>query len=175
MARSVGVRITVGVSGFRDLDLALSELPKATARNVLRRALINAATPFAAAAAAAAPDDPKTTGFDLHTSVKAGDKLSRRQQRVRSGQAGTSFVPGVGFRRPKAEFFAEAYVGAGPLPQAHLSEFGSSRQKPRPWLRPSWAAWRDRVLASITRALADEIERARQRLARKAARAAAKQ
>ena len=38
--------ITVSVSGLKELDQALGELPKATARNVLKRTLNKAAVPM---------------------------------------------------------------------------------------------------------------------------------
>jgi HK97 gp10 family phage protein len=143
------------VEGLADLQRALKELPKATGKNALRRALLKAAEPIAEDAAKAAPDDPATAGFDLHTSVVSGTKLSRRQRRQ---------------HRKQGE--VEAFVGAGPLPQAHLNEFGSSHQRPQPFMRPAWEANKEKAVKSIADDLAGEIEKARKRLARKAARVA---
>ena len=49
--------ITVSTSGFRELDKALAELPKATARNVLHRTLSKAGQPIADEASRLAPVD----------------------------------------------------------------------------------------------------------------------
>lgn len=145
------------IEGLAELDEALKELPKATARNVLKRVLLESAVPISRDARAAAPDDPATSGFDLHTSVVEGTRLSRRQKRAN-----------------KQESDVEVYVGAGPLPQAHLQEFGSARHSAQPFLRPAWDANVGPVLDTIADKIRDEIEKARKRLARKAEREAAK-
>lgn len=163
------------IQGLRETQLALSELPRAVGRGVLRRTLINAAQPMATEAAAAAPDDPDSTGFDLHTSIKVGTKLSRRQARLhkRGAGSGTRMVePGV-FRRPAAAF-VEVFFGAGPLPQAHLQEFGNAHQSPQAFMRPAWEGGKYRALKSIVADLTAEIEKARKRLAARAARVARK-
>lgn len=76
------------------------------------------------------------------------------------------------FKNDKAS--AEVFVGAGPVPHAHLQEFGTSRHGPQPFARPAWDAGKNQVLDTIKDELAVQITKAAQRLARKAARLAAK-
>lgn len=49
-------KVRVKVEGLKELDEALGELSKATARNTMRKALINAAEPMRAAAERNAPE-----------------------------------------------------------------------------------------------------------------------
>lgn len=150
MARS---RETFSIEGLSDLDKALSELPKATARNVLLRTLKEQGQPIADAGEANAP---RLSG-KLADSYTVSTKLSRRQKGLH-----------------KKESMVEVFVGPTPHPKSVQTEFGNSHQAPEPHLRPAWDAnWR-RVLDGITKSLADQIEKSRARLARKAARAAAK-
>lgn len=141
------------LEGARELDEALKTLPKATGKNALKRALVRAAEPIAAAAAAMAP---RLTG-ELKASIKVGTVLSSNQRRQHEKQGDV-----------------EVFAGAGPLPQAHLVEFGTAHSAPEPFMRPAWDGGKMRALQSIKSDLAEEIEKARQRLARKAARLSAK-
>ncbi len=149
-------RETFRIEGLSDLDAALTELPKATARNVLVRTLKTEAQPIADMASSLAPDDPATKPPDLHTSIIVGTKVSRRAKKQKQSDV-------------------EVYVG--PTTKAfygQFDEFGTSRQAAKPFMRPAWDAnWRA-VLDGIKTALAAEIEKARKRLARKAEREAAK-
>ena len=66
--------ITVSVSGLKELDQALGELPKATARNVLKRTLAKAAEPIVAEAKQHAP---VATGR-LRDSIIASTRLKNK-------------------------------------------------------------------------------------------------
>ena len=139
----------IHIEGLAELQEALAELPKATATNALKRALTNAADPFVQTAQQLAPH---MTG-KLQTSIKVGSKLSKRQKSL--------------YRK---ESKVEIFVGPAALRQAITQEFGTVYEKPQPFLRPAWSSnWRG-VLDSIAKELADEIEKTRQRAARKAAR-----
>lgn len=141
------------IEGLRECEDALRELPKATARNVLLRVLKAQGQPIAQAGMANAP---KETG-ELSESYTVGTKLLRRQKRMH-----------------KKESPVEVFVGPTPHPKSVQTEFGNAHQAPHPHLRPAWDAnWR-RVLEGIKAALAAEIEKTAARLARKAARMAAK-
>lgn len=145
-------RQTFRVDGLKELDEALKELPKATARNVLLRTLKKEAQPIADDAAAFAPDDPRTGGKDLHTSML-----------VQS-------VPAKGRE-------SDVEVAVGPSSKTFygmFQEFGTAHHGPHPFLRPSWDSNVMPVLGRIRDTLAEEIEKARKRLARKAEREAAK-
>jgi HK97 gp10 family phage protein len=151
------VKTTIRVEGLRELKAALDELPKATGTNILKRALTEAGQPVARDAAAAAPDDPETGGYDLRTSIKVGTRLSRRQR-----------------KRLRKESKVEVYIGAGPLPQAHLQEFGTAHHGPQPFMRPAFDSNKRGMVEAIKASLWREIDKARARLARKSARLAGK-
>lgn len=149
------MRVTVKVEGLRQLDAALGELPKATGRNVLRRALIKAGTPILDDARARAPVD---TGW-LAGSHTIGSKLSRRQRAA---------------ARKDTKSFAEVHLGPAPSSRAIVQEFGSETQGPQPYMRPAWDAGKRGALDIFKAELGAEIDKAAKRLAAKAARLAAK-
>jgi hypothetical protein len=141
------------IEGLKELDQALAELPKATARNVLLRTLKEQGQPIADAGEANAP---RLSG-KLADSYTVGTKLSRRQKKLH-----------------KKESMVEVFMGPTPHPKSVQTEFGNAHQAPHPHLRPAWDGNVMRVLDGIKKSLADQIEKARARLARKAARDAAK-
>jgi hypothetical protein len=68
----------------------------------------------------------------------------------------------------------EIYVGPPSMARGIVSEFGSVKETPRPFMRPAWDANKKTAFLTIRNILADEIEKARQRAARKTARLLAK-
>ena len=87
------------VEGLAELERALKELPRATRKNVLKRALMAAAEPIRADAEAKAP---RVTGA-LQLSITAGTSLMRRQK-----------------SQHRKESPVEVFVGPGGLPQAYV-------------------------------------------------------
>jgi HK97 gp10 family phage protein len=156
--------ITVKVDGLRELEAALGELPKATGKNVLRRVLLARGKPIADAARAMAPDDERTKGHDLRKSIGVSTRLSGRQKGIHRSM----------FKDDKAS--VEVFVGAGPLPQAHIQEFkggggGYPGEKgPQPFMRPAWDAGKGAILDGIAADIWSEIKKSADRLARKTAR-----
>lgn len=152
---------TVQVDGLKELDEALGQLKKSTAKGVLRRVGLKALSPVAAVAKNLAPVDEGA----LRESIGVGTKLTRRQAKlhknaIRSGASDASFV--------------EVFVGAGGLPQATLREFGGDGHPPDPYMRPAWEQNKHAVLETIKTDLWSEIQKTAQRAARRASRAAAK-
>lgn len=156
------MKTTFKVEGLREIDAALAELPKATAKNVLRRVGRQALEPLAADMAAKAPDDPATGGMDLKRSIGVGTRLTKRQAALHRKM----------FKSDKAS--VELFAGAGGVPQATQQEFGNERHGPQPFARPAWDANKGVMLDTIKTGLWTEIDKAAKRLARKAARLAAK-
>lgn len=146
-------RQTFRIEGLAELEEALSELPKATSRNVLLRTLKEEGQPIRDDGEARAP---RLTG-GLRESYTVGTKLSRRQKRLN-----------------RKESQVEVYIGPGPAAKGVQTEFGNAHQRAEPHLRPAFDGNVDRVLKGIRNTLADQIEKARARLARKAERLAAK-
>lgn len=144
----------VFVEGLDELQIALRELPDATARNVLRRVAKKVLAPIADRARQLAPVDVGR----LARSIVVSDKLSRRQKSQ--------------FQRVDPNDVV-MFVGAGALPQSHMMEFGTVDIAPQPFLRPAWDSGKEQVLDEIKGELWTQIEKAAKRQARKAAKLAA--
>lgn len=150
--------VKVKVEGLRELDDALAELPKVTAKNTLRRTARKVAQPMADDMRSRAPAREGA----LRNSIGVGTKLTRRQQSQHRKM----------FKDDRAA--VEVFIGAGGLPQAITQEFGTFFHAPQSFARPAWDAGKDTMLASIKTELWTEISKAAQRNARKMARLAAK-
>jgi HK97 gp10 family phage protein len=142
------------IEGLKELDEALKELPKATSSAVIKRAFVKAIGPMEATARSLAPKGPKQK---LAQSISFGTKLSPRQRKLHRKES-------------NVEFFA----GAAALPHAHLQEFGTAHHGPQPFMRPAWDQHKMNVLGTFKDFLADEIEKTRARMARRAEREALK-
>jgi hypothetical protein len=151
--------VTFKMEGFSDLDRALSELPRATQKPTLRRALKKAAEPLAATARGLAPRDPESPG-NLAGSITVSTKLSRRQARMHRKM----------FKDDRAA--VEMFVGPGPDPAAWNQEFGNVNHGPQSFMRPAWDSEQRPMLERLKADLWTEIEKTAARAARKAARQA---
>lgn len=158
------MKTTVKVEGMAELDKTLDALGEVAAKRVLVRIGKKALQPVADEAYALAPDDPKTQGKDLKSSIGVGTQLSKNQAKLRR----------KAIRAGDEKFFAEVYAGAGPVPHAHLQEFGAKGDPPQPFMRPAWDSNKDQVLETIKRDLGDEIMKTARRQAARAAKLAAK-
>lgn len=148
------MRSQIKFEGLDDADFALSELPKATQGNVLKRTLLLGAAPVEAAAKSKVK---KFTGA-LERDIETGTKLTKRQ---------------AGAARRDGKSQAEVHIGVVD-PAGIQTEFGNAHQAADPWFRPAWDESQGEALNAIAGGLGGEIEKARGRLARKAARLAAK-
>jgi len=146
-------RQTFRIEGLAALDEALTELPKATARNVLLRTLKEQGKPIRDDGERNAPRDKG----GLQASYTIGTKLNRRQKSLNT-----------------KESMVEVYIGPGPSAKSIITEFGSAHQAAHPHLRPAFDSNVQKVLDGIKNELADQIEKTRARLARNAARILAK-
>ena len=143
------------LTGFRELEAALSELPKATGRNVLRRIGKGALEPMADRASERAPVEEGKLSF----SIAVSEGRTRRAKRSRRFDRKTGLEMAMG---PAS--------GSGALNYASFVEFGTSDTSPQPYMRPAWDAGAQKALDHIKDALADEIGRAAKRIAGKRAR-----
>lgn len=139
-------RQTFQIEGLAELDEALRELPKAVAGDVLVEVLTEQGKPI--------KDDgerlaPRLTGR-LANSYTISTKLSRRQKSLN-----------------RKESAVEVYIGPGAMAENIQTEFGNAHQAAEPHLRPAWDANAGRVLDGIASSLADKIEKARYRLAKR--------
>ena len=149
------MKVTIQVDGLKALDAALAELPQATGKAVLRRVAKKALQPFDRAWREKAPH---LTGA-LEESGGVGTKLTRRQASLNRKRDDKSSI----------EMFA------GPNnPAAVPQEFGTVDDPAQPFMRPAWDATQDETLAIVQTELGGEIDKAAQRLARKAAKLTAR-
>lgn len=147
--------VTFTLVGARETMEALrTMLPDRTAKNIMKRVLKKHAEPFAAKMAAMAP---VRTG-QLKAGVGVGTTLSKHQK--------SQF-------RKEHEDDVVVFAGVGPLPQAHLVEYGTSHSAPRPFARPAWDAEKMNMLKGLLEDMRQEIDKAAARAARKAAKAVA--
>lgn len=145
----------VKVRGFRELDRALSELPKATAKSVVRKVAKAALEPMADQAASKAPEDKGLLAFSIGVSEK-------RTRRVRKEQKG---------KKASFEMAMGPATGVGTLYYATHVEFGTVDTPPQPFMRPAWDGGKAQALETVKDGLAREIDKAAKRVARRAARA----
>lgn len=143
--------MTVRLEGFSELANALDQLPKATARNTLRRVLKKAAAPVAAAARENAP---RETG-KLDQNILVGTRLTKRQARD------NRYVKN----------FAELYIGTA-LSRGMFTNFGTFKDAPQLWFDRAWATTQNEALAIISKEMGTEIEKSAARYARKLAKGA---
>jgi HK97 gp10 family phage protein len=141
------------VEGLRELERALAELPKATAKNTLKRTLKLAAQPIADEAQRLAPRDTGGLAEGIMVTAKKPKK-----HKPKSGRA-----------------FAEIYIGPKAKSRnAVPQEFGTSTSAAQPFMRPAWDSKKMEALEIIRDELGNQITKAAERLAKKAARKAAK-
>jgi hypothetical protein len=146
------------VIGLSDLDRALGELPKSTARNALRRSGLAALVPFVERWKELAPVDadpastPARAPGTYRDSIHAGTKLNASQAKT-AKREGKSFV--------------EVYAGTSDRAGVQ-TEFGNVHQAAQPAGRSAWDASQTQVLERVGSGLFIEIQKAAERLARKA-------
>lgn len=140
-------KVTYKMTGLKDLERALSQLPKAVGRRAGLNALRQGGEPIAKMARSLAPVDEG----DLRESIDVKATLAPSQR----GDKG-ALAP------------VEMYVGPGQHPQAITQEFGTFKEPAQPFMRPAWDAQRVHALDIIGTALGIEIDKAAKREARKA-------
>lgn len=143
-------KTTVRISGLKELDRALGQLPKSTAKSVLRRTLKEAAEPMAQTARGMAPVEE----HHLVESIDVSTKLNRRQRRLH--------------KKNNAKTFQDMFVGTN-NPAGVQQEFGNDRHPAQPFMRPAFDQEKKPTLDRIANSLWHEIDKSAKRLARKQA------
>lgn len=166
MARGVKVK----VSGFKELDKVLGQLPKATGKKTLERVLLRSAAPMQETAEGlAARRDP---GASVRTfKVKGGAKKVRRVGTLEHlTQIGTRLTKNQArMKRKEGKDFAEVYVGTRDK-IGLLIEEGTKDAAPQPFMRPAWDQHKQEALTSIQQDMGEEIMATAARAARRGAR-----
>lgn len=173
------------IEGLAELDRALAELPKATARNTLKRVLVKAGQPIADAASRNAP---VRTG-ELRESIVVSSRVENNAGKseyaaaMRAGLGQGAAVSAMRDARRAAKgtgSFAQIVVGPTKAKSKRdaikriVQEFGSVNQPPTGFMRRAWDSEKDNALEIIRRDLGDEIAKSVARVAKSAARKAAK-
>lgn len=174
------IKTTMKVEGLKDLERALHELPRATGGNVLKRAILAPAKVFADRARELAPEDtgklkneiavgkPKIISAGKAAFARAMSEGATRAEAGLAARAANAAAGGAG---------RHAVVQVGPTHRAFyglFGEFGTVNHPPHPFMRPAWDELSPQMPGMVADTLAEEIEKTRVRLARKAERAAAK-
>lgn len=170
------MRVKFTTQGLADLDRALGELPKRTARAALRRAALDALRPMADAAKQKAPvrfgdlresivvttqkphgyEDPGKAAF-AETLNAGGTRGEAREALIAANRANNTGA------------FVEVYMGPGRHPQAMQQEFGNVNHPPHPYMRPAFDAEAQDAIKSLGERLGQEVEKSAQRLAKRRA------
>lgn len=145
---------TVKLTGFKELEQSLGELSRAVGKGAVRRALITSAEPLARKMRANAP---KGATHDLSEGIDVGTRLSRRQASLHKKM----------FSDDRAA--VEVFVGAKSDPGAHMEEFGSINNTPRPFARPAWDEDKEDLLRRLGVEMWDEIGKSVERVRKRAA------
>lgn len=144
--------ITMKIEGLKEVHDALHELPKATAKNIVRRVLKSRAQLIADYAIQKVP----VASGSLRKSIVVSTKLTKRQK---------------GLHKKFGPDDIDVFVGPGSNPQAVMQEFGTSNHPAQPFMRPAWDAVRGDIVNNLAEDMWVEIEKAVARIARKAAKA----
>ncbi len=166
----------VRIEGLKELEAALKELPKATGKNVIRRALTKAAQPMADEAEAKIRvkkvKDPIAVSKIKFSGGEAGKRafaeaLARGASRAEAGQAARS-ANAESDDDPK---ITSGILVLGPTKRAFYGfEFGTVKQAPQPFMRPAWDDNKNDAVGIIAEQLKIEIDKAVARIAKKALR-----
>lgn len=141
--------------GFAEMEKALGEFSKATARNILRRTGLEALRPVADGMKGKAPKRLE----DLVDAIDVGTKRQKGTKKHFPDSSTVEVYAGV------------SVVGGGMPPQATQQEFGNEHHGPQPYARPTWDREERPTLERTKDALANEIDKSRQRAQRRAMKA----
>lgn len=155
--------VKVKVEGLREIEQAMFEIKTVSAKAIARAVLKKAAQPMADHAARIAADDPVTSGKDLHRSIAVSARQrSGRGRAHRDGPGEVTVFMGV-----RTDIHDERDPKRTPYAVAMVNEFGSTKMRPRPFMRPAWTAGKETALnvirAEMEKRVAAAVKRARKR------------
>jgi HK97 gp10 family phage protein len=173
-------RRSVKIEGLKDLNDALSEFSKATAGNILKRAVGTAGALFAEHAIAIAPKDRGDLKREIKVSkpkIITPGKAAYAQAMRETGDKAEAAAAARAANRSAGGEGRSAVTHVGPTKRAGhgmLQEFGTAHHRAQPFMRPTFDADGPKLVEVIRDTLAEEIEKAAKRAERKAARLAGK-
>lgn len=185
------MKITAKVTGFAELEAALSQLDKAaTRKSTARRALLKAGQPVADGMRSRAPVDDGVLAGSVLVSPKikgeagkaayaqtmrqtAGDKaMAVKSMRDARRAAKGAMPPVMMFVGPSARAYHAHLVEFGAAPHINGGRFAGSKHPgtaPQPFARPAWDATSGTALDLIGDVLREEIMKAVGRQAKRRA------
>lgn len=155
--------VSLKIEGAGDIERALAEMARGTAKGVMRRAMKTALEPVR--------DDADNSEFEIAVTSKLSESQQAEARADRARDRLTLYVGPVqedGSEAPHAIF---PEFGTGPRFHATSGKYVGAVMAD-PFMRPAWDANRAAVLAILRREVWTEIEKAVERARRKAARAA---
>lgn len=155
-------RSTFRIQGFKELERALVELPKATAKNVLWRTAEGAMKRLEDREKSLAPIDPQDRDGDgrhLNETIKTERVKATRAR----GSVKFNSRNGVEVRTGPAPQGKRARANAG------WQEFGTTKMSANSYIRPAIDAESGNIIDDVRSGLTNQIDKARARIARKAA------
>lgn len=174
------IRKTIKVEGLKELNEALESFSKATAGNILKRAVGTAGAMFAEHAIAIAPEDRGFLKKEIKVSkpkIITPGKAAYAQAMRETGDKAEAAAAARAANRSAGGTGRSAVTHVGPTKRAgqgSLQEFGTAHHKAQPFMRPTWDAYDQKMVVVIADTLREEIGKATKRAERKAARLAAK-
>lgn len=148
--------IGFSISGFRELERALAEeLPKATAKSVLRRTAVKSMERVRTGMEDRAPKDKRKLAGGMKTQNAKAERIPGTKRYKKQNGVSVNTGPTTG----PAE-------GGNPAWQ----EFGTEKMPAHPYARPTADAEGENVIQEVKGELTRQIEAAKKRIARKAAR-----
>lgn len=175
MARQI--KTSVKMSGFKELEAALAQLPKATAKNTLNRALMKAAIPMRDAAVGFAPikTGKLRDGIIISKKTKNGSIRGEIAGLIKQGHdrvAAVSKAKANRAARGMENNFAQIYLGvASNIRQAIPQEFGTEDTVAHPFMRPAFDGKKEETVNILRGETWTEINKSANRLAKKKAKA----
>lgn len=151
------------ISGLKELQAAIKELPANIAKNVLRGAVNAGATVIREEAKARAPksEGPAIKGQPMPGTLKRA--LYQKQIREKSSAVLQTFFVGVRQGR-SAKKTKKGNLDAW---YARFVEFGTRKMAARPFMRPAFEAKKEAAVQAIKdylqRRIPDEVEKARKK------------
>ncbi|MBO9437334.1 hypothetical protein J7354_01545 [Sulfitobacter sp. R18_2] len=149
--------VNLKVSGFRQIEKALAQLPRGTSKGVARRAMKKELKPVLDMAEAFWPGSGDA--FRITSAIKSSQRADSYAER---GPSVTNMF--VGSFEPQAHLLE---FGTGPRYQKSGKYVGSIN--PTPMLQPAWDANKHKMLEGLGARLWDEIEKTVARRAKRAA------
>jgi HK97 gp10 family phage protein len=165
--------MTITISGVRELNAALGDYSKATARGILERTLKRAAEPIRADAARMAPVESGELRDGIIVEVVRKNAGTLAYADVMRG-GGTRAEAALAARNANREAAGKGLSASVSVRStawhSHLVEFGTVNTAPQPFLRPAFEGGKGRALTDIKTIMGDELNKAAKRAAARALR-----